>query len=198
HAARQQRVAERCHPRHVSMFPDGDPETGRGKGVHSAYEKTMLDSNAVALNQKVDQLVVNNHTALSKIESGHAAASAIVALMKRSITRILPTDIIDVYENKGHKTAELWKAFGDLTAERIFDGARTLAAIWQGAWKKGDGPAKFGGNAIHASKSKLAQLYLDKAWVPSVYITHMKVANNRLLIAVECPRRRARSDYRTR
>jgi len=178
-------VGDACQPLHVSMFHDGDPETGRGKGVHSAYEKTMLDSNAVALNQKVDQLVVNNHTALSKIESGHAAASAIVALMKRSITRILPTDIIDVYENKGHKTAELWKAFGDLTAERIFDGARTLAAIWQGAWKKGDGPAKFGGNAIHASKSKLAQLYLDRAWVPSVYITHMKVVNNRLVIAVE-------------
>jgi hypothetical protein len=36
-------VGDACQPLHGSIFADGDPETGEGKGVHSTYETTLIE-----------------------------------------------------------------------------------------------------------------------------------------------------------
>lgn len=168
-----------CQPLHVSMFHDGDPETGRGEGVHSAYETKMLDRFAPDLNALIDQLPADN---LPKIDSGHDAAREIVKLMARSIKAIPPERIIDAYEDGGHRVDALWQKLGKDTAKRIHDGASTLAAIWQGAWVASGISDLTDGQLRGVSRTRLRDLYLDKTWAPSVHITDLEINQGQLVV----------------
>lgn len=172
-------AGDACQPLHASMFHDGDPETGEGEGVHTAYETTMLNRFAPDLNTAIANLPA---APLTRVDTGRDAAKAIVKLMTRSIKAIPPKRIIKVYEDNGHKVAKLWENLGVDTAKRIHDGATTLAAIWQGAWKASGISGLEDSQLRGVSRPRLRDLYLDKDWAPSMYITHMRVENGELVI----------------
>jgi hypothetical protein len=84
-----------------------------------------------------------------------------------------PIDIVESYEAAGtglsHGTLDqLWDAFGAQTAEVMFQGARTLAMVWDSAWVQG------GGEQIAASKLKRKKeedvrgRYIHKQFVESL------------------------------
>ena len=87
-----------------------------------------------------------------------------------------------MYESNGHRVEALWNNLGEATAKRIHDGATTLASIWQGAWKA-SGIAGLAETQLRGvSRPRLAELYLDKSWVPSAYLTELSVENGELVI----------------
>lgn len=175
-------VGDACQPLHVSMLHDGDAN-GFGKGIHSAYETKMLDRFAPDLNVLVDGILVRDKPEATPIETGRAAARALVALMTRSIQAIPPRELLEVYEEKDHKVKELWDAFGERTAERIADGATVLASLWRGAWKAADAEGRFkDGQLRGVSRTRLRELYLDKAWLPSTTINKMRIVDERIHI----------------
>ena len=175
-------VGDACQPLHASMLHDGDPQTGRGKGVHSAYETDMLNRNAPALNARIAQVIAASAPQLTDVASGFDAAREIVQLMTRAIGAVPPTDLIDTYEAGNHHVAKLWAAFGNATAERVIDGATVLASIWRGAWRAGHGDALTAGFTAAARRDLLAKLYMNRDWAPSVTIDRMTVTNGVLTI----------------
>ncbi|HSO32329.1 MAG TPA: hypothetical protein VLT33_07435, partial [Labilithrix sp.] len=173
-------VGDACQPLHVSQYHDGDPETGEGEGVHSAYETKMLDQHAVDLIALVNPGVSKQK--LVEVDSGRSAAVEVVKLMTRSIEAIPPLDLVKVYvDNPGRgRVAAIWKAYGKLTAARMLDGARILASIWQGAWVAGGG-AKLGAQGA-VNKNTLRSIYGDRAFAPSVYLREMSLDDDGNLV----------------
>ena len=64
-----------------------------------------------------------------------------MALMQRTIDAIPPADIVTVFiAHPGPgRTDQLWNTFGAATISRLADGAKTLAMLWNAAWREGGG-----------------------------------------------------------
>ena len=67
----------------------------------------------------------------------------------RDVAKILPPRrLIDVFEESfsgsSSHTQALWDAFGDATGQVMALGVRTLAMIWDAAWKAGGGDTDHG------------------------------------------------------
>lgn len=176
-------VGDACQPLHVSMLHDGDPESGRGEGVHSVYETKMLDRFAPVLNEVIEHKLAAHPRRATSVATGRAAAHAIVQLMARSIQAIPPEQLIAHFEDQGRDVKRLFDRFGDATAERLIDGATVLASIWRGAWDAGGGAASFNGHRLGTiAQDRLSRLYLSKAWVPSVTIARMSIDGDKLRV----------------
>ena len=171
-------VGDACQPLHGSMYADGYGEDVGGTGVHSTYETKMIDRHAAEIVTGIQNAIDNAAAALPKIETGHDAAVAIIALMDRSARTIPPTKLVDAFIEAGGKTTvavqdALWEDFGKKTVKVMTDGARVLAHIWQAAWREGSG------NNIPASKlgvigeDTLQDLYTDLEFVPSLDLDHI-------------------------
>ena len=184
-------VGDACQPLHGSVYADGYKdrptetvhhrrETGdeyttvsnEGAGVHSAYESKMVDRHAAELIQAI-QAKVNALTNLAAPSSGQKAAVATVALMDRSAKTIPPTHLVDSYVAAGGtpKVAvidALWADYGEATAKVMADGARVLAAIWDGAWAAGNGNSIPASSLAEIAAAKLQTLYEDENFVTSL------------------------------
>lgn len=172
-------VGDACQPLHISYMFDGDPDdtvpvkdksgkerqVPRAKGVHSAYESTMLNSHVVELLEKLNEKLPPGAAGKPKaVASGHAAAVAVVDLMDRTFRDLTPPEIIKAF-NDG---TDLWASFGDKTVDVMARGALTLAMIWESAWKQGHGNSKISGADLGAvDPAKLSNLYLKTEFVPS-------------------------------
>jgi hypothetical protein len=117
----------------------------RGEGVHSAYETQMINMAAKKglLFKEIRKNLDNDH-GMPLASDGRAAAIATLTCM-RDVAKILPPRrLIDVYEKSFAEgspphTQALWNAFAGATGKVLAMGARTLAMIWDAAWKAGGG-----------------------------------------------------------
>ena len=164
-------VGDACQPLHGSVLADGYKD-GRGEGVHSAYETNMIDRYA-------GQLVGGIKTAIKELSpyktvtGGHAIALETVKLMDRSARALPPRKIVDAFVKAGGtKTVAvydaLWGKFSGQTAQIMADGAKTLALVWDSAWKAGNGDALPASKIKAISKATLQALYEEPDFVPSL------------------------------
>jgi hypothetical protein len=174
-------VGDGCQPLHGSYMDDGDPmrnpdgsdaekmlghAKGYGAGTHSAYEDKMLDQNAEKVLSGLRRLLGSDH-GMDLVSGGQNAGFAVVDLMKRTSSRIKPLDLVEAYV-ENHSPKSLWEKFGEDTIQVIGDGCRTLAMIWESAWKEGGGDAVPKGKIKAYGEQELQELYEDKDFVPSV------------------------------
>lgn len=178
-------VGDACQPLHGSMYADGDPyrtvdrlrpQSGRtetvryASGIHSAYETKMLDRFKGDILTAAGQRLPANH-GLPLATSGHEAASATIRLMASVADIIDPKSICDRFEELGGKPTVpvirgLWEDYGSDTVDVMVLGARTLAMIYDGAWRAGGGlPAAA---LAEVPRAQLRALYVDRDFVPSL------------------------------
>jgi hypothetical protein len=163
-------VGDACQPLHISHLHHGARD--EEKGVHSAYETQMLNRFTLDLVQRVARVP---HQALPLVDSGRGAAVATVALMRRTILRLPPQRIIDVYNsNSGRdRTVRMWEAFGRETVACVADGAQTLAMIWKSAWRAGNGDHVPKSKLVALSPDDLRKLYDDPKFLPAARLPEM-------------------------
>jgi len=157
-------VGDACQPLHVSHLHHGsDPDEEK---VHSVYETAMLDSFSTEfitlLNTKLASM-----DSKPLIKSGDEAADLTVDLMRRTIKRLPPQHIIDVFnEVRGRgQTANMWAKLKTDTVAVTADGVLALACLWSSAWSLAKAETKF--SATQAGKkikpADLMDLYNDPA-----------------------------------
>jgi hypothetical protein len=169
-------VGDACQPLHGSMFADGFKD-GAGKGVHSTYESAMIDRKAGLIREGLKKLA-GSGKALPKVKNGKDAAHEVVRLMDRAADTIDPTTLVKAFIKAGGKDVvavkeALWKKFGDRTIHVMAEGARTLAAIWQGAWDAGQGDDIADGKLQLIDQQLLSDLYEDTSFVESFDLDHI-------------------------
>jgi hypothetical protein len=135
-------------------------------------------------------------SALPHIQTGAAAAAAIIALMDRSATAIPPTDLVDAYVDAGGTSTvavleALWSAFGQDSIGVMADGVRVLARIWQGAWAVGSGNAIASGSLGAITPNKLIACYTECTFVESLDLDHIGATHT---LGPGSPRLRPRPD----
>jgi hypothetical protein len=131
-------VGDACQPLHVSRLHHG--RSAAESAVHSKYETEMLDRFAADLIAGINTRL-KNKSAKPTVKGGHAAAIAVVELMRRTIQQLPPLSVINAF-NAADGTQRLPKMFQTLGARTIAcmaDGALTLATLWASAWKQGNG-----------------------------------------------------------
>jgi len=182
-------VGDASQPLHGSVLADGDPsqqvtrehprsgevETVKyGEGVHSAYETAMVALKSVDLLKAIGQLVQNQSPHGHPLcKTGKACAVAVLELMDRVATALPPSRILDSYEAAGAGNSQatlkaMWNDLGKATAQVMFEGARTLALIWESAWTKGQGSAIADGKLTELDRDDVRSRYIDREFVPSL------------------------------
>jgi hypothetical protein len=146
--------------------------------VHSTYETKMIDRHSQDVMLGIAAQIGQGAPALPAIQSGNEAGIAIINLMERTANRIHPTDLVDAFVNAGGQTTvavqdALWEQFGDDTIQVMTDGARVLAKIWEGAWKKGNGAAIPNEQLVKIDDDRLMELYVDERFVESLDLDHI-------------------------
>jgi len=151
---------------HHGLHKDDEDEAA----VHSVYETNMLNSHAAEMIAAIAKAKKTVSGPKAVTGGGQAAAVAAVELMRRTVDRLPPLEIVEFFnQHPGHgRLAAMWDEFGDRTAQCLVDGAKTLAAMWDGAWRRGSkglGTIKFPKEAFE--HKKLMSLYNDRDFVPS-------------------------------
>jgi len=164
-------VGDACQPLHVSRLHHGLHKDDEDEAaVHSVYETNMLNSHAAEMIAAIAKAKKTVSGPKAVTGGGQAAAVAAVELMRRTVDRLPPLEIVEFFnQHPGHgRLAAMWDEFGDRTAQCLVDGAKTLAAMWDGAWRRGSkglGTIKFPKEAFE--HKKLMSLYNDRDFVPS-------------------------------
>ncbi|MER9191223.1 hypothetical protein [Mesorhizobium australicum] len=163
-------VGDACQPLHVSQYHHGrDPADKQHAKVHSVYETTMTGKHGPDLIRMIPAAeiapvapVVANGKA-----KGRDAAVCVVQLMQRTVRRLPPLTIVDLFDSHtGRGQVEtLWDELKEPTAECMQDGARTLARIWEAAWSAGSGEGKHEQGAC--DQGDLSHLYANPKFLPS-------------------------------
>lgn len=92
--------------------------------------------------------------------------------MGAAIELIDPITLSDAFERLGRKSNvaqldELWDEFGKKTAQTVSNGARLLAALWDGAWKVGRGNRLAAAKLKRIPASQLQKVYEDHEFLTS-------------------------------
>jgi hypothetical protein len=177
-------VGDACQPLHVSRLHHGDPKPEDTKeirdekgAVHSVYETTMLNNfrdnaqnGSKGLLDRVNQ-TLNGKTAKADVVGGRAAAAAVIELMRQTVKRLPPEDIIAAFplgKTPSEQAAALWKKFKVETTDCIANGCLRLSSFWESAWKEGHGNQIDPGKLIAIPPKKLQKLYQDPEFLQSV------------------------------
>ena len=171
-------VGDACQPLHVSFLHHGQTDDDEDDGVHAAYEDDMVSVHAPLVVAGVKRLV-DAARPFKPFVGGAEAADAVVQLMRRTIARLPPEDILASYNaNRGPgQSKAMWADLGERTLRRMADGAVTLASIWQSAWTEGGGDVK--GRFIKTTlarpvaKAALKKLYDSTAFAESKWLKDM-------------------------
>jgi hypothetical protein len=153
-------VGDSSQPLHGSVLADGDAArlTDRlnrdgqpakyGEGVHTTYESAMLSRFANPLITAITAKLPGEGHGLPLCSNGKDAAKATLQVMADVAEILPPQRILDSFEKhlvNGKPVAGtekgLWADLNDETVDVLIRGARTLAMIWDAAWKKGGGKA---------------------------------------------------------
>jgi hypothetical protein len=157
----------------------------RGEGIHSAYETQTINMAARKglLFKEIRKNLGADH-GMKLAKDGRGAAVATLTCM-RDVAKILPPRrLIDAYEKSFSEgspphTQALWNAFADETGKVMALGARTLAMIWDAAWKAGGGQTGHG----RMDPGVLRSHYEDVNFVRSVTVDEIEqeIANPSLV-----------------
>lgn len=139
------------YPRNSSHKKNGKTVPAyRGEGIHSAYETQMINWAAKKglLFKEIRRNLGNDH-AMVPAKDGREAALATLKLMRDVAKLLPPKQMIDTYEetfapDSAPHSQALWTALGTETGEIMALGVRTLAMIWDAAWKAGQGNKNHG------------------------------------------------------
>jgi hypothetical protein len=166
-------AGDACQPLHVSRYHHG--RTPAEKNVHSDYETKMLDRFAADLVARVNERL-KNRKAAADVEGGRQAAVAIVGLMRSTIARLPPLDVVRTWvEAAGPRRIQLmWQDLGERTIDCIADGCLRLAALWAAAWKEGGGDQIPDSQLVAIEQDTLRALYRDRTFVPSMTLADME------------------------
>ena len=180
-------IGDASQPLHGSIYADGDrsrtvtrehPRTGEseevsyGKGVHSAFETTMLSYKAVELIAHLDKRVPTKH-GLDLCSSGREMAMATIMLMDKVAGILPPLEILEIYEkaggNNNHSTLDaMWKKLGKRTEDVMIQGTLYLAMLWESAWVEGNGDEIASSKLTVMNKTAVRNRYIDPDFVPSL------------------------------
>ncbi len=176
-------VGDSSQPLHGSIFSDGIEDEApdiprlssrkdthgnklpayRGEGVHSAYETQMINMAARSgeLFTRIRENLGNDH-GMTLVRDGREAALATLTCMGDVAAILPPRTLIDVFEKSFAPgalphTKALWSELQDETGKVMALGVRTLAMIWDAAWKAGGGT----GNPGRIDQDVLRKHYED-------------------------------------
>ena len=163
-------VGDACQPLHVSRFHDG--RIAAEKGVHSEYETAMVNARRKEI---IAGLASRLRTAkpMPLINGHQQAAHAVAGLMDRTVKRIDPSHLCQVWvDTEGH-VGPMWDALGKDTIACMADGCKTLAMLWSSAWKQSQAaiPA-----AQAIDRGTLKTLYTGDTFARSLYLTEYATA----------------------
>lgn len=153
-------------PLHASRFHDGRP--GERRGAHSRYETDMIRVHRADLMAGLDGALAGAQPAAA-IHGHEAAARAAVELMQRTIARLAPERICDVFQ-RTPSSDDMWAALGEPTIACIADGCVTLAGLWSSAWKEAGADAP---PASARDRDALAALCHDPDFARSCYLPEL-------------------------
>jgi hypothetical protein len=187
-------VGDACQALHISYMFNGDPAkmekvtvTKKGvskeielpvaHGVHSAYEDSLVNFHSpeiMAALKKTFQGKTHHGQPLNR-DGGFGAAKAVLDLMQATFKAIKPIDIVNAYvpikKLKPREIADhLWAQFGKATTSVMADGARTLAMLWDSAWKEGGGTAKM------AARRPIRQAAFKKLYTKPKFLESFNLA----------------------
>jgi hypothetical protein len=192
-------IGDASQPLHGSYLDDGDPfrnphgseaaqmlphSHGYAAGVHMAYEDHMLDDKVSALLTRLDQALGAKH-GMTLVTGGQEAGYAAIELMRRARKTIAPMKIVNAYGALGlppkpnaagqHLAADkLWTAFGTKTAKVMADGCKTLAMLWDSAWKEGKGHLIPASALVEVPPKTLRDIYEKQGFLKSVALNNIQ------------------------
>ena len=148
----------------------------RGEGIHSIYETQMINM-AARKGLLFPEIVKNldSDHGMPLAADGRGAAKATLACMAGVAKILPPRDLIDGFEESFAPdslphTQALWKAFGTQTGKVMALGVRTLAMIWDAAWKAGGGSKNHG----RRRPEDLRKLYENPKFLRSVTVNEIE------------------------
>jgi hypothetical protein len=162
-------VGDACQPLHISQFHHGlDLNDKAHAKVHSVYETTMVGRHGPDLIDMIPKAQTDPVTPVGGTPpTGRDAAVAVVALMQRTVKRLPPMDVVNLFnDNMGRGQVDvMWEKLKKPTAACMQDGAKTLARIWEAAWRAGNGESQPQASAF--DQGKLQKLYNTPSFLPA-------------------------------
>lgn len=162
-------IGDSCQPLHGSYLTNGHPffdadgnevdemlghnDPMWGRGVHAAYESEMISDNASELRKRVLATLKDDH-GMKLVTSGRDAGWESLELLRRSMKRIEPVDLVDSYANG----EDLWATYQDETVATMADGCRVLAMLWDSAWAAGNGKSISDDALIGIKRTRLEEI----------------------------------------
>jgi hypothetical protein len=162
-------IGDACQPLHISQFHHGRDLNDKAHAkVHSVYETTMIGRHGRDLIEMIPQADTDPVAPVAgNPPTGRDAAVAVVALMQRTVKRLAPLTIVDLFD--GHmgrgQVDVLWDKLKEPTAACMQDGAKTLARVWEAAWRAGKGESNGAGDKF--SQDDLQKLYNTPSFLPA-------------------------------
>jgi hypothetical protein len=163
-------IGDACQPLHISQFHHGlDLNDKAHAKVHSVYETTMVGRHGKDLIKMIPAARTGEVAEIvpGGKPTGRDAAVAVVALMQRTVKRLPPMTIVNFFnDNMGRSQVEtMWTKLKDATAACMQDGAKTLARVWEAAWRAGAGEDRGQGGKFN--QDDLRKLYEDPTFLPA-------------------------------
>ncbi len=183
-------VGDACQPLHISQYHHGrDMADPKQTKVHSVYETTMVGRHGPDLIQMIPTaagVAPVAEIAPGGAPTGHDIAVAVVALMQRTVDRLAPLTIVDAFDSHmgSGQVDALWTALGPQTAACMQDGARTLARVWEAAYRAGLAAPAEGWAAPTATRfaqADLSGLYQRQDFLPSYTLQQITTSNGKIV-----------------
>jgi len=180
-------IGDACQPLHISQFHHGHDAADKAHAkVHSVYETTMIGRHGRDLIDMIPKAVAGDVAEIlpGGKPTGRHAAQAVVELMQRTVKRLPPLTIVDLFnQNMGRGQVDtMWAKLKAPTATCMQDGAKTLARVWEAAWRSGAGES-----AARAGKFKqddLRKLYMDPGFLPAFKLQSLTLSADDRIVPV--------------
>jgi hypothetical protein len=174
-------IGDACQPLHISQFHHGlDLNDKAHAKVHSVYETTMIGRHGKDLIKMIPAATTDDVPDIvpNGVPTGRDAAIAVVALMQRTVKRLAPMTIGNLFNaNMGSGQVEkLWAKLKDPTAACMQDGAKTLARVWEAAWRAGSGEDRAQGGKF--DQDDLRKLYDNPSFLQSFVLQDLTLDAN--------------------
>jgi hypothetical protein len=174
-------IGDACQPLHISQFHHGlDLNDKAHAKVHSVYETTMIGRHGKDLIKMIPAATTDDVPDIvpNGVPTGRDAAIAVVALMQRTVKRLAPMTIVNLFNaNMGSGQVEkLWAKLKDPTAACMQDGAKTLARVWEAAWRAGAGEDRAQGGKF--DQDDLRKLYDNPSFLQSFVLQDLTLDAN--------------------
>lgn len=158
-------VGDACQPLHVSHLHHGRNKAE--ENVHSVYETQMLDRFATEVIALINQ-ELQGRKARADVKGGHEAAVSVVELMRETIKKLPPVQVLDAFNNpeNSNRIQGMWNKLGKRTAACMALGCLRLGSLWSSAWREGGGDKKIK-NLGEVDRGDLRKLYENKSFLPA-------------------------------